>query len=41
MAEMFERDLAQSQRVTSEDLAGRSFGRRLFSRAALLFSPVL
>ena len=40
-ASMFEQDLAHSYRVTSEDLASRSFGRRLFSRAALLLSPVL
>ena len=41
MAEMFERDLEQSRRVTKEELVGRSFARRLFTRAALLFSPVL
>ena len=41
MAEMFERDLARSQRVTTEDLAQRSFARRLLSRIALLFAPVL
>jgi cardiolipin synthase len=41
MVEMFERDLARSRRVTTEELAARSFGRRLFARAALMFSPVL
>ena len=41
VASMFEEDLARSHRVTSEELATRSFGRRLFSRAALLLSPVL
>jgi hypothetical protein len=38
---MFERDLARSREATREELAARSFGRRAFSRAALLLSPVL
>ena len=41
VAAMFERDLANSHEVTRKELAARSFGRRAFSRAALLLSPVL
>lgn len=41
VAAMFESDLGRSRRITSEELASRSFLQRLFSRAALLFSPVL
>ncbi|MEZ5312630.1 MAG: cardiolipin synthase [Thermoanaerobaculia bacterium] len=41
VARMFEADLERSVRVRPEDLEGRSFFRRAFTRAALLFSPVL
>lgn len=41
VAAMFEADFARSRRITSAELAGRSFPQRLFSRAALLFAPVL
>jgi hypothetical protein len=38
---MFESDLARSRPVTTAELARRSFAQRVFSRAALLFAPVL
>jgi cardiolipin synthase len=41
VAAMFEADLSRSRPITSAELAGRSFARRLYSRAALLFAPVL
>jgi cardiolipin synthase len=41
MVAMFERDLARAHRVTADELTSRTFARRLLSRAALLFAPVL
>ncbi len=41
VAAMFESDLARSSPVSAEELSGRSFWRRAFSRGAHLFSPVL
>ena len=40
-AAMFERDLARSRPMTIEEVRARSYSRRLFTRAALLFSPIL
>ncbi len=41
LAEMFERDLTKSRRITSDELAHDSIGARLFVGAARLFSPML
>jgi len=41
VAAMFEADLARSRPITREELARRSFPQRAFSRASLLFAPVL
>lgn len=41
LAEMFERDLTKSRRITSDELAHDSIGARLFIGAARLFSPML
>ena len=41
LAAMFEADFARSTRLTSEDLAEQSFGRRLATAATRLLAPVL
>ncbi len=41
LAEMYERDLTKSRRITSDELAHDSIGARLFVGAARLFSPML
>ena len=41
VAAMFERDFARSRPVTREEVAARPLRQRAFSRAALLFAPIL
>lgn len=41
VAAMFTRDLEKSRRMTLEEVEARSFPKRLLTRAALLFSPIL
>jgi cardiolipin synthase len=41
VAAMFERDLESSRRMALEEVEARPFARRLLTRGALLFSPIL